>query len=52
MLFPHIKHTFEVQYKQDAASWEVRGVAWRGLGVRGVRLYAGGHSVPGAWLHR
>ncbi|KAF6339152.1 colony stimulating factor 2 receptor subunit beta [Rhinolophus ferrumequinum] len=22
MLFPHIKHTFEVQYKQDADSWE------------------------------
>ncbi|XP_032974203.1 cytokine receptor common subunit beta-like isoform X1 [Rhinolophus ferrumequinum] len=22
MLFSHIKHTFEVQYKQDAASWE------------------------------
>lgn len=61
-LLRHIKHTFQVQYKQDTASWEVRGVAWlglsvggvawRGLGLRGGSLYTGGHSLPGTWLHR
>lgn len=26
MFYAHIEYTFEVQYKKDAASWEVRGL--------------------------
>lgn len=43
------KLTFEVQYKKDTASWEVRRVPWRAWAGRGVRQYTGGYSlqVPG-----
>lgn len=33
MPYEHIQHTFEVQYKKDAASWKVRACA-RGPGGR------------------
>lgn len=32
MTYGHIQHTFEVQYKKDAASWQVRACALVGLG--------------------
>lgn len=36
MFYKHIQHTFEVQYKKDAASWQVRACALVGLGGGGM----------------
>lgn len=44
MFYKHIGHTFQVQYKTDAASWEVRPSAQEGAYTEvgdGVRKHEG-----------
>lgn len=52
MNYQHIACIFQVQYKKEAASWEVRacarGVAWMGEG--GNEKDQGECHLPGSWL--
>lgn len=53
MLYKHIGHTFQIQYKKDADSWKVRAYAregaWIGVGGMGENTQ-GGADLPGAWV--